>query len=381
MMTGRLPTTTGVLCNRSWFRDQHPDIVSLPRYFRDCGYITAKAGKIFHAHLDDTEAWTEGGEARRPLALPAGLQEDDPARVSHSDRIVIIDDDTSTDVDHKRTDRALDFLRRYQEEPFFIACGFAKPHTPITAPRRFFDALDPANIRLPLDFSTRPTIPKGFPRSSIRSRNSDLFIDRESQPDEAREAIRAYLAAISYVDWNIGRLLGGLRQLGLAEKTIVVFCSDHGFQLGEKGKWSKAGSLFEGATRIPLIIKAAGSSPIRGASRRVVSGTDIYPTLLDLCGLPLLSGLEGASLVPLLNDPEAAWHRPAFSLWSDDGQTIQGAAVRTEGWTYAKYRDGGDLLIDTEHDPFELRNCAADARYADVVERHSKMLREALGGP
>ena len=194
----------------------------------------------------------------------------------------------------------------------------------------------------------RPTVPEGFPAGSIRPKNADLFIGREATPEQAREMIRAYLASSAYVDWNVGRVLDALKELGLQDNTIVVFWGDHGFQLGEKGKWSKAGSLWEQGARVPLLICDPRAEGNGNACPRVVESLDLFPTLADLCGLPPAEGLEGRSVAPLLADPQAAWNHPAFTLWSEDGAYVTGVAVRTEHWRYAEFygRGAGAMLTD-----------------------------------
>ncbi len=141
---------------------------------------------------------------------------------------------------------------------------------------------DPAKIELTPDFAAWPTVPPRFPSAAIRKRNADLFIGRGASEAEAKEVIRAYLASISWADWNLGRVVGELDRLGLRDNTIIVFVADHGYQLGEKGKWSKAGSLFEMGTRVPLMISAPGANGNGHASTRIVESLDIYPTLVEL---------------------------------------------------------------------------------------------------
>lgn len=375
MLTGRHPTTTGVIGNRTWFGTAHPDFVSLPRHFRRHGYATLRAGKVFHGGIDDTEAWTEGGEPRLHGAQteppPASEAErvarqvqQDQNRAAHSDRWTVLENDGADHGDSIVADRAIELLRTHKDQPFFLGCGFSKPHSPLEAPARFFGLYPTDQILLPVDFAPRPTVPDGFPRGAIRPRNADLFIGRDATPQEAREMTRGYLASISFMDSNVGRVLAELNRLGLREKTIVVFWGDNGYQLGEKGKWSKAGSLFEQGARVPLIIQAPGTSGNGMPSPRIVESIDIYPTLVELCGLPVPSGLEGHSLVPLLRDPRAPWDHPAFTVWSEDGRTLTGIAVRTERWRYAEYfgAGAGTLLLDPRNDPKELTNVADDPR-------------------
>src|ERR1017187_4613082 len=276
LFTGHLPRETGVLGNTTAVVKQHPEWITLPHLFRESGYATLRSGKLFHAGLDDPKAWTEFDgdvESMHPTtlgtkmeiprvqipmpdgALPALPQ--DNARAAHSDEILVLEGDGEGAGDYMVADLAIKFLQRVAAEPtkpFFVGCGFSKPHSPPQAPQRFFDMYDPAKIQLPPDFAAWPTVPPGFPKAAIRPRNADLFIGRGASESEAKEVIRAYLASISWADWNLGRVVAELERLKLRVNTVIVFVADHGYQLGEKGKWSKAGSLFEGGTRIPLII-------------------------------------------------------------------------------------------------------------------------------
>lgn len=194
--------------------------------------------------------------------------------------------------------------------------------------------------------------------------------------------IHAYLACVSYVDWNMGRVLAELDKQGLRENTIVVFWSDHGYQLGEKGKWSKAGSLWEQGARVPLIIHDPRAEGNSSSSPRVVELVDLYPTLTDLCGLPTPEGLDGVSLQPLLKDPNAKWDRPAYTVWNEQGKGITGVSVRTERWRYAEFYGvgAGAYLTDPINDPHELRNLVNDPRYKEVVEKLHQLASEYVEG-
>jgi arylsulfatase A-like enzyme len=409
LLTGRNPTKTSVLGNRTDFRVAHPDWVSLPQLFRQNGYVTARSGKIFHGGIDDPKAWDdatswttddEGGmqsngvghvfdtskiaerserDLRSPKFSPVSADEGSGAqRAQYSDRIVLLDGNGEGHGDYHTADHTIANLQKYKDRPFFIGCGFVKPHSPPTAPAKFFEQYDPDKIKLTPDFAAWPTVPAGFPRAAIRPHNADLFIGRGASEAEAREVICAYIAAISWMDWNVGRVLAELDRLGLRENTIVVFLADHGYQLGEKGKWSKAGSLFEMGTRVPLIVSAP-EAPGNGRScARIVESLDLYPTLVELCGLPKSAELEGASFTSLLQNPAAVWDKPAYSIWSEDGKTIHGIAVRTERWRYAEYgKDGanGAMLLDPTNDPFELKNLANDDQYKPVCAELSALAR------
>jgi arylsulfatase A-like enzyme len=182
------------------------------------------------------------------------------------------------------------------------------------------------------------------------------------------------------MDSNVGRVIAELDRLRLREKTVIVFWGDHGYHLGDKGKWSKAGSLFEIGTRVPLIVVAPGARANGRPSARVVQALDVYPTLAQLSGLEAPAGIEGRSLVRLLEDPAAEWSHPAYSLWSEDGRTVHGAAVRTERWRYAEFDGGrgGAMLLDPEADPHELQNLADDPRHAAVKAELSALVERYL---
>jgi arylsulfatase A-like enzyme len=393
---GHPPHTTNVLGNTASVTKLHPEMISLPRLFREHGYTTLRSGKLFHAGLDDHLAWTEfDGDVeslhptqvgvkmdipRAQIPMPNGVLPvlpQDNVRAANSDEILVLDGNGEGASDYIVADRAIENLRACKDKPFFIGCGFSKPHSPPTAPKRFFEMYDTSKITLPRDFAAWPTVPAGFPQAAIRMRNADLFIGRGASESEAKEVIRAYMASISWADWNLGRVLGELDRLGLRENTVVVFVADHGYQLGEKGKWSKAGSLFEGGTRVPLIIHMPGAKGNGRPSMRIVQSLDIYRTMVELAGLPLPEGIEGKSLVPLLNDPRAAWDEPAFSIWSEDGTTVHGTMVRTEQWRYAEFgKDAanGAMLFDVHADPMELTNLADEPRFADVRKKLSGLV-------
>src|SRR5262245_53240965 len=377
LLTGRYPTQTGVMAHETGFPAEHPGFVSLPQHFKAHGYAALRAGKVCHGGIDDTEAWTEGGEARgftgarRP---PNTANADGPSRASQSDRIVVLEGDGESNGDYRTATRAIEYMERHKDRPFFLAVGFAKPHSPPAAPKKFFDLYDPAKIRLPPDFATRPAAPPGFPDISIPRHNADLFIGRDASEAEAREMIRAYYASVSFMDAQVGRALDALDRLDLRDKTVIVFWGDHGYHLGEKGKWSKAYSLYEVGARVPLIIAAPRVKA--GVSGRTVQLLDLYPTLVELCGLPRPPGIEGHSLAPLLRDPQAKWGHPAFTVTRY--QEKLGKSVRTERWHYVEWDDGnaGAMLFDHSRDPLELKNLAGDPAFARQVEEMKRLLKQ-----
>jgi len=393
MLNGRYPTQTGVMDNNTYFRTKHPDYVTLPQYFQKNGYATLRTGKIFHGGIDDQVSWTEGGDPvdpniinRPPSAVATGqgareaddpdnaTQPNRPTRRSASDQIVVLDGEGESHGDYKIATRAIDYLDRYKDKPFFLAVGFNKPHSPPTAPKKFFDLYDVNKIPLPVDFATQPRAPVGFPDISIPHRNADLFIGRDSPPNEAREMIRAYYASTSFMDAQVGRVLAELDRLKLRDKTIIVFWGDHGYHLGEKGKWSKAYSLWDVGLRVPLIIDIPGAKP--QVTGRVVELLDLYKTLADLCGLPPPEEIEGRSIAPLLRNPNLRWGYPAFAVVQFQGKF--GESVRTERWHYVEWDKGqaGSMLLDTSADPRELKNLSGDSGQAKTVQQMKSLFRQ-----
>ena len=404
LFTGPLPRETTVLGNAAAVVKEHPEWVTLPHLFRQNGYTTLRTGKLFHAGLDDPAAWTEfdgdvesmhpstlGAKMEIPPAripMPDGTLPPLPtnARAEHSDEILVLDGNGEGAGDYLVADRAIKMLQQVAADPskpFFVGCGFSKPHSPPQAPQSFFDLYDPDKIQLPPDFAAWPTVPPGWPRAAIRPHNADLFIGRGASESEAKQVIRAYLASISWADWNLGRVVAELDRLKLRDSTVIVFVADHGYQLGENGKWSKAGSLFEGSTRVPLIIdvpeQAIPGAKGRGRScTRMVQSIDIYRTLCELADLEPPSHVLGTSLVPLLHDPRGPnWTQHAYSIWSEDGKTIHGTAIRTEQWRYAEYGPdaaNGALLFDVHADPMELHNLADSPQHAATRAELSKLV-------
>jgi uncharacterized sulfatase len=366
LLSGRRPPRTGVLENRTWFRDAMPDVVTLPEHFRRNGYRTMQTGKIFHGGLDDNRAWDEGGTplVRAGSRTPAEQKE----REKRADRWVALEGEGESEPDYRNADRAIAYLRRKHEKPFFIAAGFAKPHVPFLAPKKYYDLYDPAKIQLPPDFAAEP-----LDDTPAYRPNFDIFIRRPASPDEARHMIAGYRASTTFMDAQVGRVLATLDETGLRKNTIVVLFGDHGFHLGDKGMWSKQ-SLFEKSVRVPLIVSVPGMAAGK-ASPRTVELVDLYPTLADLCGLPAPSGVDGESFGPLLRDPGRAWEHPAYSF-IQRGKVL-GASVRTERYRYTEWDNGrsGAELYDHQADPRESKNLFAEGSSKAIVERHQKLLR------
>ncbi|HEY0946670.1 MAG TPA: sulfatase [Opitutaceae bacterium] len=385
VLTGLRPDRVAVHDLPTHFRANVPDVVTLPQAFKREGYWTARVGKVFHAgvpaHIgldgpDDPASWDE-------RVNPRGRDKDDEALFKNLTpgrgpgtalRIFAADGTDEEQTDGKVATETLRLLEsaRDRGRPFFVAAGFYRPHLPFVAPRRYFDLH-------PLETMPAPPDPTGelatVPRAGLWTWPPFFGLN----PEERREAIRAYHACVSFVDAQIGRVLDGLQRLGLAENTLVVLWSDHGYLLGEHGQWFKE-SLFEPALRTPLII-ASPRLPPTPACTRLVEFVDIFPTTLELAGLPIPGGLDGRSLAPLLRDPERPWPHPALSQVWISRTGAYGRSIRTERYRYSEWGERGAdgvQLYDLESDPGEHRNLAGWAEYAATQRTLASELHQRL---
>jgi uncharacterized sulfatase len=257
-------------------------------------------------------------------------------------------------------------IEEKRQKPFFIVAGFHRPHTPLEAPQRFFEMYPPARQPLPLQPEAgRKLVP--FP--AFKTTHPTMKND-----DEIRRARTAYYACVSWIDTQVGLLLDALERQNLTENTIIVFFSDHGFHLGEHvGLWGKS-TLFEEATRVPLLVAAPGKKA-GASSPRLVELVDVYPTLAQLCGLPRPEGMEGASFAPLLDDPERPWKKAAFtSVQRNGGQSVRTERYRLTVWGMG--RPSECELYDHQRDPHELVNLARDPAQAQTLADLHRVLKE-----
>ena len=263
--------------------------------------------------------------------------------------------------DGKTADRAIHVLREIREKPFFLAVGFLKPHLPFVAPKKYFDLYPPEAIRLAGNPNPPEDVPSPAMHDSSELRSySDIPKSGPIPNDKARALIRAYRAATSYTDAQIGRVLDELDHLGLAGKTIVVLWGDHGWSLGEHGLWCKH-TNFEDSTRSLLIVRAPGAARGGTQTDALSEFVDIYPTLCDLAGLPIPGGLEGASFAPVLAQPDRPWKNAAFSQYPRG--KLMGYSIRTDRYRYTEWAEPGAKpvgveLYDHRNDPGENVNLA-----------------------
>jgi uncharacterized sulfatase len=383
ILTGLRPDRTRVFDLTYHFRQDMPDIVTLPQLFMNNGYYVARVGKMYHYGnpgdigtngLDDRVSWSErynpAGSDKTSLELD--VINYTPQRKGLGAAMAFYSDREGTDTEHtdgKVADQAIRLLAAHKDKPFFIAAGFYKPHCPWITPGKYFDMYSPGQMKLPEISDETKNL---YPPQALASTNPWPYFGITH--GQALECKLAYYAAISFVDAQIGRLLDALDSLGLSENTVVVFWSDHGYHLGEHGLWFKQ-SCFEESAKSPFIIAAPGFKSDGKICRRTVELVDIYPTLADLAGLTPPKNLEGYSLQPLLKNPQSGWDHPAYTQ-VQRGET-PGHSVRTEKWRYTEWDFGkkGAELYNELKDPFELENLANDPEYAAVIKEMKLLLK------
>ena len=380
LMTGLRPDTTRVFNLQYHFRTGIPDVVTLPQMFMNNGYFAARVGKIYHygnpggigtPGLDDPPSWKIALNPRgRDKDIESDIINYTPKRGLGSAMSFLADtgrDDEHTD--GKVAAEVIKLMEQHRSEPFFIAAGFYKPHTPYVAPKKYFDLYPLDKITLPQEPSSNR---ESKPKAALTSTPEPYFGLTEPQ---ARECKQGYYATISFVDAQIGKLLDTMDRLKLWDSTVVVFWSDHGYHLGEHGLWMKQ-SLFEESARVPMIWVAPGAKGNGKASPRTVEFVDIYPTLADLAGLMPPKNLQGASLKPLLENPTAPWSKPAFTQVQRGG--FPGHSVCTERWRYTEWDAGakGAELYEHEDDPREFNNLISDPQFAATVAELKALVKK-----
>jgi len=359
LLSGLLPATTGVYENMVDWRPLIPPSLMLPTHFRNNGYFVAGSGKIYHERYDrksDFDAYLPGaGKEPRPL----------PGTVGGVGGIQFAPLDCKDDEmpDYRIVSYTIDQLNQKHDKPFFLACGVHKPHMPWNVPRKYYDMYPLETVKLPPVLATDldDVPPVGVEMADPKGDHAAIL-----KSGRWKEAVRAYLAAISYTDMNVGRLLDALDKSAYRDKTIVVIWGDHGWHLGEKLHWRKF-TLWEEATRAPLIWIVPGMTPANSICERTIDFMSMYPTLCDLCGLPTPKHVEGVSIRSLLAKPDAAWDRPARTTFM-----LNNHAVRTEKWRYIRYHDGGEELYDEVKDPLEWTNLAGKPEFADLKKQLAK---------
>lgn len=366
LMTGLRPSTTGVYGLAPWFRtiDRLKNHVTLPQYLAQHGYKTYSTGKIYH-----------GGYGRRKkekefhvLGPPAGVGAKPPQKlVKTPNPHPLVDWGTFPHRDEEKGDWkvaswAVDQLNKKPQEPFFLSVGFFLPHVPCYATQQWFDLYPEKTLQLPPFLANDRD---DTPRFSwyLHWKLPEPRFKFLQEANQWKNLVRSYLACTSFVDSQIGRVVNALEKNRLAENTIIVIWSDHGWHLGEKLITGK-NTLWERSTRVPLIFAGPGISEGAVCSKPAEL-LDMYPTLLELCSLPPKAGLEGHSLVPQLRDANTPRKWPAITTHNRNNTTI-----RTEDYRYIRYADGSEEFYDLKHDPSEWKNLSGDPQFVRLIEAH-----------
>lgn len=369
LMTGIRPARKRFVSYTAVAENDAPGITTFNSHFKNNGYHTMSLGKVFHNAKDNATGWSE--PVWKPKGIPTYRRpENDQLHATRSkqgsrsrgpawESADVADDAYADGVIAEKTIANLGRLKQ-KDQPFFMAVGFLKPHLPFVAPQKYWDLYDHQQIKLPDNYH----VPEAAPDQSIHSSGelrSYAGIPKKGRVSDeaARNLIHGYYACVSYTDAQIGKLLNELDRLNLSDNTVVVLWGDHGWNLGEHTLWCKH-SCYETSMQIPLIVRAPA---IEGGQRRsnLVETIDLYPTLCELTGLSLPAHLQGASLVALLKDSNAAWKSSAV------GRFHNGDTIRTDDFRYTEYTDKSGkrtshMLYSHAADPNENVNIVKDQK-------------------
>jgi arylsulfatase A-like enzyme len=351
VMSGQRPSTTGCYHNGQNWRPGISEDKLLNSHFARAGYRVLGAGKIYHGASDRGGHWDDylpgtGDTRRHPDAKDDGVGGIKFYPLANSDDEM---------PDYRVVSYGLEKLNENSDRPFFLAIGLVKPHMPFSVPKKWFDLFPLDSIQLP---PHREDDLNDVPPAGVKMAKPQGDHARIVASGRWREAVQAYLATIAFCDSQVGRLLDGLEKSPHRDNTIVCLWSDHGWSLGEKSHWRKF-ALWEESTRTVFVWKVPGTTEPGGVCGRPVDYTSIYPTLCELAGLPLPNHLDGRSIVPLLSNPIADWETPAITTHG-----FRNHSIRSEGWRYIRYADGGEELYDEAADPFEYTNLASHFEHA-----------------
>lgn len=381
IFTGRYAPTTGCYTNQVYYR-QHPDLVPLQMAFQQAGYRTYGAGKLFHhgAGYLDLRGWDEffvRTQAQRESGWPLNSWDpDDPivpqpypnskyndGRTPDNKFFLewgaVLNENEEKMGDTMRTNWAVDLLRMKHDKPVFVGVGLYTPHFPNYCPEKYFDLYDRDRIEPPLyKEDDLDDLPDGIRKTKIARRAQHH--ERMVEIDAIKDAIHGYLACVSYADAMLGRLLDALESGPNKDNTIIVLWSDHGYHHGEKGDWGKH-TLWQRTSQVPFIW--AGPGVDQGAVvDATVSLVDMFPTLVDMCGLPEDEGLDGESLAGVLRYPHTATDRNVLL----PGMKPHEYAIINQNWRYIHYEDGTEELYHVRKDFHEWYNLAPDDRYDSI---------------
>ncbi|MFC2133117.1 sulfatase [Bacteroidota bacterium] len=427
LMTGLRPDTTRVWSLGEKFREIHPDIVTMPQHFKKFGYHTVSMGKIFHNHMPDPVSFDEPDLKPEEYMTPEMIDRD-PESFYYDEELKkelaevrkkrleknpnayaggwaygksyeCSDAPDNAFYDGAQTDLAIETLKRLKQrkEPFYFALGYYRPHLPFVAPKKYWDLYD----RDKLAMADNPYLPKNSPGMAINSMYElrgcyDLqFVKHPSEyklPEETARILKhGYYASVSYVDACLGKLMKGLKDLGLDKNTIVVVWGDHGWKLGEHGSWCKQ-TNYNIDTRVPLLVKVPNMKLKSHKCEELTELVDLFPAMCDLAGIDIPSDMEGVSFKPLLKNPKREWKSAVFSQYhqrpkiTPDGKRYMGYSMKTKHYHYVEWRywnndkkSAGDLaaieLYDNQSDSDENVNVVGNPENKEIIEKLAAQLK------
>lgn len=374
LMTSILPTPKRFVSYKTHADKEAPGVATLPQVFRQAGYTTLTNGKIFHAKGDTQDrSWSEPDWRPKVGGLTA-LDPKTTEKLSTRKRGRFYEaPDVPDDAygDGQLAKKTIEDLHRLKKDgkPFFLACGFIRPHLPFYAPKKYWDLYDHDKIQI-ADNRYRPKDAPPDLRGSGEFRNYHLGDFEEGSVEFHKMMRHGYLASTSYVDKLVGDVLAELDRLELADDTIIVLWGDHGWHLGEHDFWGKHNTTHLSA-RVPLIVRVPGKKA--GRTSAIVETIDLFPTLCALGGVDVPNTVQGKSLVPVLDQPDQAFREAAYCRYGP------GDAVITERYTYTRYlRSNNEMLYDLKNDPGENRNVAGDPDYATTLNRMRELLKRRM---
>ena len=373
IMTGVAPHVSGVYDNRQKMRELMPDEVLIPKYFSQNGYWSAGSGKILH-YFTDANSWDEYFPAKEtenpfpstkyPDKRPVNLPRAGDWQYIETDWGPLDVTDEEFGGDYAVAEWIGKNLKKKHDKPFFLACGIYRPHEPWFVPKKYFDRFPLEDIQLPPGYQ-KDDLNDLLSEAQRRGRNR--YFAHIQKHDQWKKGIQGYLASIAFADAMVGRVLDALESGPNRDNTIVVLWSDHGWHLGEKEHWQKY-TGWRVCTRVPLMIRVpkSGAALPQGTKPKTICDQPVnllslYPTLLELAGLPAKKSNDAPSLVPLLRDAQHQWPHVAVTHLDRPGNY----SVSDNGWRYIQYADGTKELYDIEKDPFEWKNLAGDPKHAD----------------
>jgi arylsulfatase A-like enzyme len=392
LLSGFMPNRTGIYGNSQNMLDSQlvQTHYTMPEYFSKHGYRTLSTGKIFHTHGGDHGQWaydewadTEGGsgsqvDPKHVTSKSQNLIDGKPAPFPRS-KIAGNESGAGGGVDFtwgpskgpkeesrdwKAAAWAVAQLAKPQAKPFFLALGISKPHLPWYVPKEYFDRFPLESIKIP-EFRLDDLGDIVDAKGKVKFKPSEDFNWVIQDTNLLKSAVQAYLAASSHADDCVGQVLDALEKSKYADNTIVVIWGDHGWHLGEKLRFRKA-TLWAESTRLPLTIRVPGMKSRQDCSR-LVNLIDLYPTLIDLCGLPPKPEIDGRSLAPLLRDPKLPWPYPSITV-----EGAGNASVRDERWYFIRYDDGTEEFYDMQRDPMQWTNLAA-SKDAEICAQKARL--------